>query len=107
MLVLALDMLRFCSEAKTALRKAKRNTLSLTWRTSDRQFGQQIEKFRMHQRNVEKEVHTSHMIGKHTLYLNYHALGSSTIDIIVTGSQNAKGRRPKAFVAFPSKFLSK
>ena len=60
--VIYCDLVRFCSDAKHALRRVKRSSLSLTWKTFDRQFGDQIEKFQKHQKLVEKEVNTSHMI---------------------------------------------
>ena len=60
--VIYCDLIQFCSDAKHALRRVKRSSLSLTWKTFDRQFGDQKNKFRKHQKLVEKEVTTSHMI---------------------------------------------
>lgn len=34
----------------------------LTWRTFDNQFSKQMDDFRNHQKNVEREASTSHMI---------------------------------------------
>ena len=60
--VIYCDLVQFCSDAKYALRRVKRTSLNRTWKTFDREFGDQIEKFRKHQKLVEKEVTTSHMI---------------------------------------------
>ena len=37
-------------------------TLKLLWKPFDQQFGQQLSKFRQHQKNVEKEAGLAHMI---------------------------------------------
>lgn len=34
----------------------------LTWKPFERQFGQYIERFRQHRKNVEKEAGLSHMV---------------------------------------------
>ena len=56
------DILDFCSEAKAALRKPRRAMLSSTWKSFERQFGQQLKSFQRHQGLVEKEANASHMI---------------------------------------------
>lgn len=60
--VIYCDLIHFCSDAKHALRRVKPSSLTRPWKKFDRQFGDQIEKFRKHQKLVEKEVTTSHMI---------------------------------------------
>ena len=56
------DVLRFCSEAKKVFRKPKISLSKLTWRNFDRQFGEIIKSFRNHEKLLDKEVSTSHMI---------------------------------------------
>lgn len=62
LIVIYCDLIHFCSNAKHALRRVKRSSFNRAWKTFDREFGGQIEKFRKHQKFVEKEVTTSHMI---------------------------------------------
>ena len=56
------DVLRFCSDAKDVFRRAKRAMFSLAWKPFERQFGSQMDAFRRHQEEMEKEVLLSHMI---------------------------------------------
>ena len=56
------DILQFCADAKTSLRRSKRATFNRTWKSFDRDFGQVISGFQRHHDNIEKEVKTSHLI---------------------------------------------
>lgn len=56
------DVLKFCSDAKVMFRKSKHAMLALTWKSFQRQFGFQMDAFRRHQKEIEKEVSLSHMI---------------------------------------------
>lgn len=56
------DILKFCSEAKKVFRRPKITLSKLTWKPFERQFGEIIESFREHEKTVDKEVTTSHMI---------------------------------------------
>ncbi|KAI4235659.1 MAG: hypothetical protein LQ349_003012 [Xanthoria aureola] len=63
--VVYVDVLTFCTEAKAVLRRERRSlkiVFKLSWKPFDRQFGQQIDKFRVHVSNVEKEASLSHKI---------------------------------------------
>lgn len=56
------DLLQFCYDAKKVLRKPKRSLFTTSWKGFESQFGQVISQFEEHQRLVEKEVKTSHLI---------------------------------------------
>lgn len=63
------DIVSFCSKCKAVFRHGQRSsmtslkvTFKLTWKPFERQFGQYIEGFRQHRKNVEKEAGLSHMI---------------------------------------------
>ena len=56
------DVLKFCSDAKDVFRRAKRAMFNLVWKPFERQFGSQMDAFRRHQEEMEKEVLLSHMI---------------------------------------------
>ena len=56
------DVLKFCSDAKTVFRQAKRAMFTLVWKPFERQFGSKMDLFRRHQEEMEKEVLLSHMI---------------------------------------------
>ncbi|KAL8727649.1 MAG: hypothetical protein Q9166_005885 [cf. Caloplaca sp. 2 TL-2023] len=67
--VVYVDILTFCTEAKAVFRRGRRPSMTnlsiafkLSWKPFERQFGQQIDSFRAHVRNVEKEASLSHMI---------------------------------------------
>lgn len=67
--VVYVDVLTFCTEAKVVFRRGGNPLkidfgvlLKLSWKPFDRQFGQQIDKFRVHVKNVEKEASLSNMI---------------------------------------------
>lgn len=64
-----LDILVFCTKAKAVFRHGRRSSLTnlsiafkLSWKPFERQFGEQIDGFRAHARNVKKEASLSHMI---------------------------------------------
>lgn len=63
------DIIVFCSDAKAVFRRGQRASLTgpkvgfkLMWKSFDGQFGQQLDKFRNHRKNVEKQAGLSHMI---------------------------------------------
>ncbi|KAL8684681.1 MAG: hypothetical protein Q9224_006190, partial [Gallowayella concinna] len=63
------DILTFCTNAKAVFRRDRRSSLinlsilfKSTWKPFERQFGQQIETFRIHAKTVQKEADLSHMI---------------------------------------------
>lgn len=63
------DVISFCSKCKAVFRHGQRSsmtsfkvTFKLTWKPFERQFGQYIDAFRQHRKNVEKEAGLSHMI---------------------------------------------
>lgn len=63
------DVIVFCSDAKGVFRRGQRASLTslkvgfkLMWKPFESQFGQQLDTFRNHQRNVEKEAGLSHMV---------------------------------------------
>ncbi|KAL8818330.1 MAG: hypothetical protein Q9223_003017 [Gallowayella weberi] len=63
------DILTFCTNAKAVFRRDRRSSLinlriffKSTWKPFERQFGQQIEDFRIHVKTVQKEAGLSHMI---------------------------------------------
>lgn len=63
------DILTFCTEAKAVFRRERRVSLTnlrilfkLSWKPFERHFGQHIDNFRVHVKNVEKEASLSHMI---------------------------------------------
>lgn len=60
--VIYLDVLKFCSDAKTMFRRTKPALLALIWKPFERQFGTQMDAFRRHQKEIEKKVSLSHMI---------------------------------------------
>ena len=64
-----LDILAFCTKAKGVFRHGRRSSLTnlsiafkLSWKPFERQFGEQIDGFRTHVKNVEKEASLSHMV---------------------------------------------
>ncbi|KAL8655330.1 MAG: hypothetical protein Q9226_003086 [Calogaya cf. arnoldii] len=64
-----IDVLTFCTEAKAVFRSERRSSrvglailAKLSWKPFERQFGQLIDNFRNHAKNVEKEASLSHMI---------------------------------------------
>lgn len=63
------DVIAFCSDAKAVFRRGQRASLTsfkvgfkLMWKPFESQFGQQLDNFRNHQKNVEKEAGLSHMV---------------------------------------------
>lgn len=63
------DIIVFCSDAKAVFRRGQRSSLTslkvgfkLIWKPFDSQFGQQLDNFRNHRKNVEKEAGLSHMV---------------------------------------------
>ncbi|KAL8868513.1 MAG: hypothetical protein Q9174_004942 [Haloplaca sp. 1 TL-2023] len=63
------DILDFCTEAKAVFRRGRRASRvnlsifgNLTWKPFERQFQHQIDIFRVHLQNIEKEASLSHMI---------------------------------------------
>lgn len=78
------EIISFCAEAKRVFRDGQRATsklcnqschetykliglgsriaFKLAWKPFERQFGGQIERFRQHRKNVEKEAGLAHMI---------------------------------------------
>ena len=63
------DIIGFCSDAKTVFRRGQRASLTtlkvgfkLTWKPFESQFGQHLDNFRNHRKNVEKEAGLSHMV---------------------------------------------
>ena len=63
------DVIVFCSDAKAVFRRGQRASLTslkvgfkLMWKPFERQFGQQLDNFRDHRKNVEKEAGLSHMV---------------------------------------------
>ena len=56
------DILQFCQDAKSVLRRGKRSMLSLAWKPFEQQFGKQMNAFRKHRRSLNEVVSTSHMI---------------------------------------------
>lgn len=63
------DVVVFCSDAKAVFRRGQRALMTsvkigfkLTWKPFESQFGQQLDNFRNHRKNVEKEAGLSHMV---------------------------------------------
>ena len=63
------DIIEFCSDAKAVFRRGQRASLAslkfgfkLTWKPFESQFGQKLDNFRNHRKNVEKEAGLSHMV---------------------------------------------
>lgn len=63
------DIIVFCSDAKAVFRRGQRASLTslkvgfkLLWKPFESQFGQQLDNFRTHRKNVEKEAGLSHMV---------------------------------------------
>ncbi|KAL8797124.1 MAG: hypothetical protein Q9195_000591 [Heterodermia aff. obscurata] len=63
------DIITFCTKSKAVFRHGRRSSLNnlsvtfkLSWKPFERQFGQQIDDFRTHLKNVDKEAALSHMI---------------------------------------------
>ena len=63
------DIITFCTKSKAVFRHGRRSSLNnlsvtfkLSWKPFERQFGQQIDDFRTHLKNVDKEAGLSHMI---------------------------------------------
>ena len=63
------DVIVFCSDVKAVFRRGQRASLTslkigfkLIWKPFESQFGQQLDNFRNHRKNVEKEVGLSHMV---------------------------------------------
>ena len=67
--VVYVDIIGFCSDAKAVFRRGQRASLTslkvgfkLIWKPFESQFGQQLDNFRTHRKNVEKEAGLSHMV---------------------------------------------
>ena len=63
------DIVAFCSDVKAIFRRGQRASLTslkvgfkLIWKPFESQFGQQLDQFRNHRKNVEKEAGLSHMV---------------------------------------------
>ena len=63
------DVIVFCSDVKEVFRRGQRSSLTslkvgfkLIWKPFESQFGQQLDNFRNHRKNVEKEAGLSHMV---------------------------------------------
>ena len=63
------DIIVFCSDAKAVFRRGQRASLTslkvgfkLMWKPFESQFGQQLDNFRTHRKNVEREAGLSHMV---------------------------------------------
>lgn len=63
------DIIEFCSDAKVVFRRGQRASLAslkfgfrLIWKPFESQFGQKLDRFRNHRKNVEKEAGLSHMV---------------------------------------------
>ena len=63
------DVIVFCSDAKAVFRRGQRPSLTslkvgfkLMWKPFESQFSQQLDNFRNHLKNVEKEAGLSHMV---------------------------------------------
>ena len=63
------DIITFCTNSKVVFRHGRRSSLNnlsvtfkLSWKPFERQFGQHIDNFRTHLKNVDKEAGLSHMI---------------------------------------------
>ena len=64
-----MDIIVFCSDAKAVFRRGQRvSTTSLKvgfklmWKPFESQFGQQLDQFRTHRKDVEREAGLSHMV---------------------------------------------
>ena len=64
-----IDIVNFCTKSKAVFRHGRRASLTnlmiafkLSWKPFERQFGQQIEDFRLHVKNVEKQANSCHLI---------------------------------------------
>ncbi|KAL8883180.1 MAG: hypothetical protein Q9192_007384, partial [Flavoplaca navasiana] len=67
--IVYVDILTFCLEAKRVFRRERRSLrinigilAKLSWKPLEQQFSQTIDRFRVHVKNVEKEVSFSHMV---------------------------------------------
>ncbi|KAL8880400.1 MAG: hypothetical protein Q9198_002181, partial [Flavoplaca austrocitrina] len=67
--IVYVDILTFCSEAKGVFRRERRSLrinigvlAKLSWKPFEQQFGKTIDGFRVHVKNVDKEVSLSHMV---------------------------------------------
>ena len=67
--VVYVDVIHFCSDVKAVFRRGQRPSMTslkvafkLVWKPFESQFGQQLENFRNHRKNVEKEAGLSHMV---------------------------------------------
>lgn len=67
--IVYVDILKFCTDAKAVFRQGRRPFLTnfkagfkLLWKPFDRQFGQRMDEFRIHRKNVDKEAGLSHMV---------------------------------------------
>ena len=63
------DIITFCTKSKVVFRHGRRSSLNnlsvtfkLSWKPFERQFGQEIDDFRTHLKNVDKEAGLSHMV---------------------------------------------
>ena len=63
------DVIVFCADVKEVFRRGQRSSFTslkvgfkLMWKPFDSQFGQQLDNFRNHRKNVEKEAGLSHML---------------------------------------------
>lgn len=67
--IVYVDIIKFCTDAKAIFRQGIRPFLTnfragfkLIWKPFDRQFGQRMDEFRVHRKNVDKEAGLSHMV---------------------------------------------
>ena len=67
--IVYVDIIEFCADAKVIFRQGRRPFLTnfkvgfrLLWKPFDRQFGQRMDEFRIHRKNVDKEAGLSHMV---------------------------------------------
>ena len=63
------DIIEFCRKGKAVFRHGRRSSLTnlniafkLSWKPFEQQFGQEMDSFRAHVKNIEKEAGLSHMI---------------------------------------------
>ena len=67
--IVYVDIIKFCTDAKAVFRQGRRPFLTnfkagfkLLWKPFDSQFGQRMDEFRIHRKNVDKEAGLSHMV---------------------------------------------
>lgn len=98
--IVYVDIIKFCTDAKAVFRQGRRPFLTnfragfkLLWKPFDRQFGQHMEEFRIHRKNVDKEAGLSHMV---------EAADARAVDIINRLQVNKERQglyHPKPFAA--------